>query len=40
MTPHLAAVAADNFEPTVRHMFGNIERVSRGDPVPAADSVV
>ena len=40
VTPHLAAIAADNFEPTVRHMFGNIARVSRGDPVPAADAVV
>lgn len=40
VTPHLAAIAADNFEPTVRQMFGNIVRVSRGDPVPAVDSVV
>jgi D-3-phosphoglycerate dehydrogenase len=40
VTPHLAAIAADNFEPTVRQMFSNIARVSRGDPVPAADSVV
>jgi len=40
VTPHLAAIAADNFEPTVRQMFSNIARVSRGDPVPAVDSVV
>jgi D-3-phosphoglycerate dehydrogenase len=40
VTPHLAALATDNFEPTVRHMFGNIARVSRGEPVPAVDSVV
>ena len=39
-TPHLAALAADNFEPTVRQMFGNIARVSRGEPVPERDSVV
>ena len=40
VTPHLAAIAADVFEPTVRQMFGNIARVSRGEPVAAADSVV
>ncbi len=40
VTPHLAAIAADVFEPTVRQMFGNIARVSRGEPVTAADSVV
>jgi len=40
VTPHLAAIAADVFEPTVRQMFGNIERVSRGEPVTPADSVV
>ena len=40
VTPHLAAIAADVFEPTVRQMFGNIARVSRGEPVPAVDAVV
>jgi D-3-phosphoglycerate dehydrogenase len=40
LTPHIAAHAADNFEPTVRHMFGNIERVSRGEEIPARDVVV
>jgi len=40
VTPHLAAGAADNFVPTVRHMFGNILRVSRGEPVPERDLVV
>jgi phosphoglycerate dehydrogenase-like enzyme len=40
VTPHLAAIAADNFEKSVRQMFGNIARVSRGEPVPEQDSVV
>lgn len=40
LTPHIAAHAADNFEPTVRHMFGNIERVSRGERIPERDVVV
>ncbi len=39
-TPHLAALAADNFEKTVRQMFGNIERVARGEPIPARDLVI
>jgi len=39
LTPHIAAHAADNFEPTVRHMFGNIERVARGEPIPQRDLV-
>ena len=39
-TPHLAAIAADNFEPTVRRMFANVLRVSRGEPIPADDLVV
>jgi D-3-phosphoglycerate dehydrogenase len=40
VTPHLAAMAADNFDKTVNQMFGNIARVSRGEPVPAQDVVV
>lgn len=40
LTPHIAAQCADNFEPTVRHMFGNILRMSRGEPIPARDLVV
>jgi phosphoglycerate dehydrogenase-like enzyme len=40
LTPHLAAVTADTFEPTVRRMFDNIARVARGEPVPEHDSVV
>ena len=40
LTPHLGAMAADTFEPTVRRMFANIARVSRGEPVPALDAVV
>lgn len=39
VTPHLAAIAADNFDKTVLQMYGNIERVSRGEPVQAQDSV-
>lgn len=39
VTPHLAAIAADNFEKTVRQMFGNIACVSRGEPVPERDVV-
>jgi D-3-phosphoglycerate dehydrogenase len=37
LTPHLAAVTADTFEPTVRRMFDNIARV---EPLPERDSVV
>jgi D-3-phosphoglycerate dehydrogenase len=40
VTPHLAAVTADTFEPTVRRMFDNIDRVARGEPVPERDLVV
>ncbi len=40
LTPHRAAMAADTFEPTVRRMFENIARVSRGEPVAAGDAVV
>ena len=40
LTPHLGAMAADTFEPTVRRMFANIVRVSRGEPLPAFDAVV
>jgi phosphoglycerate dehydrogenase-like enzyme len=40
LTPHLAAVTVDTFEPTVRRMFDNIARVARGEPVPERDSVV
>ena len=39
VTPHIAAIAADTFEKTVRQMFGNIGRVSRGEPLPARDAV-
>jgi phosphoglycerate dehydrogenase-like enzyme len=39
VTPHLAAVTADTFEPTVRRMFDTIARVARGEPVPERDSV-
>lgn len=40
VTPHLAAMAADTFEPTVTRMFANIAHVSRGAPVPERDRVV
>lgn len=40
VTPHIAAIAADNFERTVRQMFGNIERMSRGAAIPDRDIVV
>ncbi len=39
LTPHIAAHAAETFEPTVRQMFGNIALVSRGEPIPAQDVV-
>ena len=40
LTPHLGAMAADTFVPTVKRMFANIARVSRGEPLPALDVVV
>ena len=40
LTPHLGAMAADNFAPTVTRMFENIARVSRGEPLPALDAVI
>ncbi|GAC1481214.1 MAG: 2-hydroxyacid dehydrogenase [Acetobacteraceae bacterium] len=40
LTPHIAAQSADTFEKTVRHMFGNIERVARGEAIPERDVVV
>lgn len=40
VTPHLAAIAADNFEATVNQMFGNIARHARGEPIPEKDRVV
>ncbi len=40
VTPHLAAVTADTFEPTVRRMFDNFAAVARGEPVPERDRVV
>jgi len=40
LTPHLGAMAADTFTPTVERMFGNIACVSRGESVPDLDSVL
>jgi phosphoglycerate dehydrogenase-like enzyme len=39
VTPHLAAVTADTFAPTVKRMFANIALVARGEPVPPGDLV-
>jgi phosphoglycerate dehydrogenase-like enzyme len=39
VTPHLAALAADNFARTVNQMFGNIARVASGGEVTPADLV-
>lgn len=39
LTPHIAAMAAETFEPTVLQMFGNIQRVARGEPIPEKDLV-
>ncbi len=40
LTPHIAAMTADSFAPTVKRMFANIEAVSRGLPLPPGDVVV
>jgi phosphoglycerate dehydrogenase-like enzyme len=40
VTPHLAAVTADTFEPTVRRMFRNIALAAAGEPIPETDRVV
>ena len=40
LTPHLGAMAADTFAPTVTRMFANIGCVARGEPVPELDSVL
>jgi phosphoglycerate dehydrogenase-like enzyme len=40
VTPHIAAGTIDNFDKTVRHMFGNIVHVKEGRPIPAQDVVV
>lgn len=40
LTPHLGAMAADNFAPTVTRMFNNIVSTSRGEAVPELDSVL
>ncbi len=39
-TPHLAALAADSFAPTVERMMRNFERVVRGEPIPAHEAVL
>ena len=40
LTPHLGAMAADTFVPTVERMFTNIALAANGEPVPALDSVL
>jgi D-3-phosphoglycerate dehydrogenase len=40
ITPHLAAIAVDVFDTSVKHMLRNIIHVSRGEPVPEHDLVV
>jgi D-3-phosphoglycerate dehydrogenase len=40
LTPHLGAMAADNFAPTVTRMFNNIRLDSIGQPIPATDLVI
>ncbi len=40
ITPHIAAMAADNFEPTVRRMFGNILAFSKGEAIVDGDRVI
>jgi phosphoglycerate dehydrogenase-like enzyme len=41
VTPHLAAIASDNFAPVVKRMFDeHRQHVSRGEPVPPLDLVV
>lgn len=39
-TPHIAALANDTFEKSLRQIFRNILRVEAGQPVDPADSVV
>ncbi|WBV45114.1 2-hydroxyacid dehydrogenase [Pseudoroseomonas cervicalis] len=39
VTPHIAAMAADNFEKTIGQMFGNIASFARGEGVADSDKV-
>ena len=39
LSPHIAALAADHFEPTVQRMFANFERIRRGETIPAHEVV-
>ena len=40
VSPHLAAIAADNFAPTVGRILANFSRIERGEPIPAHEQVV
>jgi D-3-phosphoglycerate dehydrogenase len=40
VSPHLAALASDNFDPVVNRIIANFERTERGEPVPEFESVV
>jgi phosphoglycerate dehydrogenase-like enzyme len=39
VTPHIAAMAADNFVSTINQMWGNIHRMAQGGTVAEADFV-
>jgi phosphoglycerate dehydrogenase-like enzyme len=40
VSPHLAGVTTDTFEPTARRMFANIAKAARGEELPASDVVI
>lgn len=40
VTPHIAAMSADNYAPTVTRMMNNLAALSRGEEPPALDIVV
>jgi len=40
VTPHAGGGVFDNVGPVARHVFGNIERLLRGEALPAADMVI
>lgn len=39
-TPHVGGGVFDNVAPVARHVFGNIERFRRGEPLPKADLIL
>jgi phosphoglycerate dehydrogenase-like enzyme len=40
VSPHLAGIAADNFQPTISRMLANVTRIERGEPLPEHEQVV